>query len=549
MKVEWWKWGDPKETQQIADYPLLQQEVEQLWKVNLKEDFYPPSAFNLPMLSEKKQNSLRDIFAAISPNDISFKEEDRIQVALGKSYYDVIRVFKDKEIVAPDLVIKVRTQEDIEHVLKQASDNHVAIIPFGGGTNVVGALSMDNLKGSDVIKCTLDLRQYNQTISIDEENYLATFQAGILGPDLEKALNAQGFTLGHFPQSFEYSTLGGWVVTRSAGQESTYYGKIENLIESIKVVTPIGVLSSNTYSSDAAGINILPLFIGSEGTLGVVSEVTVKIQKLPKKFHWVVGLFPTFEKGTQYLKTLVQSGVKPSVARLSDADETRFFSLLSKPKTGTMETLKSEAQKAVLKYKNLTEPCALLLRFPEGEYSSYAQVLLAKRLVKQFDGMVAPSSIGDKWKEGRFKQPYMRDGMIQHSIYVDTMETLVRWQDVERLHQGLREVLHASDAFNKEKGIILTHISHIYPHAASMYFMLFTPMKKDRELEQWKELKELVTNTIVKFNGSVSHHHSVGADHQRWYLQESDSLSLELQKTLKTKLDPKGIMNPGKLFS
>lgn len=549
MKVEWWKWGDPKETQQIADYPLLQQEVEQLWKVNLKEDFYPPSAFNLPMLSEKKQNSLRDIFAAISPNDISFKEEDRIQVALGKSYYDVIRVFKDKEIVAPDLVIKVRTQEDIEHVLKQASDNHVAIIPFGGGTNVVGALSMDNLKGSDVIKCTLDLRQYNQTISIDEENYLATFQAGILGPDLEKALNAQGFTLGHFPQSFEYSTLGGWVVTRSAGQESTYYGKIENLIESIKVVTPIGVLSSNTYSSDAAGINILPLFIGSEGTLGVVSEVTVKIQKLPKKFHWVVGLFPTFEKGTQYLKTLVQSGVKPSVARLSDADETRFFSLLSKPKTGTMETLKSEAQKAVLKYKNLTEPCALLLRFPEGEYSSYAQVLLAKRLVKQFDGMVAPSSIGDKWEEGRFKQPYMRDGMIQHSIYVDTMETLVRWQDVERLHQGLREVLHASDAFNKEKGIILTHISHIYPHAASMYFMLFTPMKKDRELEQWKELKELVTNTIVKFNGSVSHHHSVGADHQRWYLQESDSLSLELQKTLKTKLDPKGIMNPGKLFS
>ncbi len=550
MQKDWWKWGDLKEAQFIGDYPKLKSDVESLWGVNLKEDFYPPEKFDLPAVSEKLQNTIRDIFGSISSNNISFSEEDRLSVSLGKSYYDVIRIFKDPNITCPDVVIRPETHQDIQYILNQAHQNDIYIIPYGGGTNVVGALSLDGLEDSPEIKCTLDLRNYNNLIRIDEENLLATFEAGILGPKLEAELNKRGYTLGHFPQSFEFSTLGGWVVTRSAGQESTYYGKIENLVERIKVATPTGTIQSNTFSHDASGVNILPFFIGSEGTLGVVSEVTVRIQKKPKKFHWVVALFPTFEKGTAFLKELVQSGVRPSVARLSDVSETLFYSKLSKPKeTGTLGKIKNEVQEAFLKFKNLSEPSALLLRFPESAYSNYSEVLFAQRLVKKHDGFVAPSSFSSDWEKNRFKHPYLRDTMVQHSIFVDTMETLVRWQDVPRLHQGLTQALKESDAFHRERGILLTHISHIYPNAASMYFMLFAPMKKDRELEQWKEIKELVTNTIVKYNGAVSHHHSVGSDHQKWYLEQTDKTALEMLKALKKTIDPKGIMNPGKLFS
>nr|HPH88058.1 FAD-binding oxidoreductase [Chitinophagales bacterium] len=489
--------------------------------------------------------------ASIYPKKISFSDDDRLFVLLGKSYYDVIRIFNGQGFISPDVVIAPTTHEEIQYILTQASANNVQIIPFGGGTNVVGALSLDNLAGRTEIKCTLDLRKYKRMLHIDEEHLTATFEAGIFGPELEKILNAKGFTLGHFPQSFEYSTLGGWLVTRGAGQESTYYGKIEDLVEHIKVATPAGTLESNQFTHDASGINVLPFFTGSEGTLGVVTELTIKIKKLPKNYRWIVGLFPTFQEGTNYLKELAQAGVKPSVVRLSDANETNLFSKMSSSEEhpGLLNDLKKEAQKLILQWKNLSAPCVLIMRFPQGEISVSSQVIYAKELVEKHKGMLAPTTIGDKWADNRFKLPYLRDTLVEHSIYIDTMETLVNWKDISKLHQALTRELNKSVAFNKNKGIFLAHISHIYPNAACMYFTLITPMLKGREIEQWQELKDLVTNTIMQHNGAVSHHHSVGLDHQKWYKKYTDTLALDILKAVKSKLDPKGIMNPGKLFS
>ncbi|HNI33264.1 MAG TPA: FAD-binding oxidoreductase, partial [Chitinophagales bacterium] len=417
--------------------------------------------------------------------------------------------------------------------------------------NVVGALSLDNLSGKSDIKCTLDLRKYKKLIQIDEEHLTATFEAGIFGPELEKILQAKGYTLGHFPQSFEYSTLGGWIVTRGAGQESTYYGKIEDLVEHIKVATPIGTLESNTFSHDASGINVLPLFVGSEGTLGVVTEISVKIKKLPKNYRWIVALFPDFQSGSQYLQELTQAGVKPSVVRLSDANETNLFSKMSssEEQPGFVNDLKKEAQKLILQWKNLTAPCVLIMRFPQSNISVSSQVIYAKDLVAKHKGMLAPATIGDKWAENRFKLPYLRDTLVEHAIYIDTMETLVRWKDVQKMHQALTKELNKCAAFHKNKGIFLAHISHVYPNAACMYFTLITPMLKGREIEQWQDLKDVVTNTILQNNGSISHHHSVGLDHQKWYKKYLDNLAMDLLQSIKNKLDPKGIMNPGKLFS
>ena len=551
MRKDWWKWGDPKEFKHINEYTKLKEMVEARWKTHLREDFFPPKKFELPTLPEKRKEQVKDTFASLHPKKISFNDDDRLAVALGKSYYDVIRIFKGNGFTAPDVVITPNTHQEIQYILSQASENNVYIIPFGGGTNVVGALSLDNISTKNEIKCTIDLRQYKKLINIDEEHLTATFESGILGPELEAILNKKGYTLGHFPQSFEYSTLGGWIVTRGAGQESTYYGKIEDLVENIKVATPVGTMESNPYSHDASGINVLPFFVGSEGTLGIVTEVTVKIKKLPKNYRWIIALFPTFADGTQYLKELTQAGVKPSVVRLSDANETNLYSKMSSAEAvpGFWSDLKKEAQKLILQWKNLSEPCVLIMRFPQSTFSISSQLIFAKDLVSKYNGMLAPTTIGDKWADNRFKLPYLRDTLVEHSIYIDTMETLVNWKDIPKLHQTLTKELNKCAAFNKNKGIFLAHISHIYPNAACMYFTLITPMLKDREVEQWQEIKDLVTNTIMQHNGAVSHHHSVGLDHQKWYKKYTDSLSLEVLKAIKQKLDPKGIMNPGKLYS
>ncbi len=551
MHRDWWKWGDPKEAKHINDYPKLKTMVEERWKTHLHEDFFPPKKFELPQLSEKRKEQIKDTFASISPKKISFTDADRLFVSLGKSYYDVIRIFNTGSFISPDVVVSPTTHEEIQYILTEANANNIHIIPFGGGSNVVGALSLDNLASRQEIKCTVDLRKYKRLIDIDEEHLTATFESGIFGPELEKILQAKGYTLGHFPQSFEYSTLGGWLVTRGAGQESTYYGKIEDLVEHIKVATPAGTLESNPFTHDASGINVLPFFVGSEGTLGIVTELTIKIKKLPKNYRWVVGLFPSFQLGTEYLKTLAQAGVKPSVVRLSDANETNLFSKMSssEQQPGILNDFKKEAQKLILQWKNLTEPCVLIMRFPQGDISVSSQVIYSKELVEKHKGMLAPTTIGDKWAENRFKLPYLRDTLVEHSIYIDTMETLVHWKDLNKLHQALTKELNKCVAFNKSKGIFLAHISHIYPNAACMYFTLITPMLKGREIEQWQELKNLVTNTILQHNGSISHHHSIGLDHQKWYKKYTDSLALEVLKSVKNKLDPKGIMNPGKLFS
>ncbi|HMW12365.1 MAG TPA: FAD-binding protein, partial [Chitinophagales bacterium] len=397
MQRDWWKWGDPNEIKHINDYPKLKTLVEDRWKTSLREEFFPPKKFELPQLSDKRKEQIKDIFAVLDPKKISFKDDDRLFVSLGKSYYDVIRIFNGGGFISPDVVITPTSHDEIQYILKQASDNNIAIIPFGGGTNVVGALSLDNLSGKSDIKCTLDLRKYKKLIQIDEEHLTATFEAGIFGPELEKILQAKGYTLGHFPQSFEYSTLGGWIVTRGAGQESTYYGKIEDLVEHIKVATPIGTLESNTFSHDASGINVLPLFVGSEGTLGVVTEISVKIKKLPKNYRWIVALFPDFQSGSQYLQELTQAGVKPSVVRLSDANETNLFSKMSssEEQPGFVNDLKKEAQKLILQWKNLTAPCVLIMRFPQSNISVSSQVIYAKDLVAKHKGMLAPATIGD----------------------------------------------------------------------------------------------------------------------------------------------------------
>jgi alkyldihydroxyacetonephosphate synthase len=549
MNKDWWKWGNPDQLRHLNEYPKFKAYLEERWGITLREDFFPPKDFDIVPIPEKKQEQVKDIFASVSARRISFKATDRLLMALGKSYYDVIRIIDAKTIVTPDAVITPLNHEEVQYIVKQASDHGVQVIPMGGGSNVVGALSLEKDSKAG-FRISLNLRQMDKLLHIDEQHFTATFQAGIMGPKLEEILNEKGFTLGHFPQSFEYSSLGGWVVTRSAGQESTYYGKIEDLVESISVATPAGTIHTNHFTHDAMGINLLPLFFGSEGTLGVVTEVTIKLSKLHGKRRWLSALFPTFEDGANVMKEMIQNSLHPSVARLSDATETMMFSKISSGSEpeNWVSKMKKDAQKLVLKFKNLEEPCLLILKLEEPNASIASQVVYAKELISKYRGMYIGSAIGEQWEHNRYGTPYLRDSLVEHRIVIDTMETLVPWQDVHHLHRSLGTELEKSKAFNKAKGIYLAHISHIYPNACCLYITLMTPMHPGRELDQWHEIKKLVTDTILKCSGSVSHHHGIGSDHQDWYLRYSDPLTLEVLKAVKQKLDPKGVLNPGKVF-
>lgn len=548
MINNWWKWGNPEKLKHVGDFPKLIELIEKEWNVKITENNLPTFRYNFKEISDNEQNNLINLFQFIPKSRISFKLEDRLYYGLGKSYYDVLKVYNYEKIGLPSIVLTPNNHEEVEKILKIASENKINIIPAGGSSNVVGALHIPDEK--ERISLLLNLRSMNKLIKLDKALHAATFEAGIFGPLLEEILNKEGYTLGHFPQSFEYSSLGGWVVTRSAGQNSTYFGKIEDLVEQVRVATPVGSLSTPHFTHDAEGINPLPLFVGSEGTLGVVTEVTVKIKKLSNRYRWICALAPDFKSGSEILQNIIQSDIKPSVVRLSDASETFFFTKLAhkEGETSLLKTVKDKIQQYVLEYKNLSKPCLMMLRVEEPFTTKASDIVFIKNQITKNKGMIIPDKYGYEWEKTRFDTPYLRDSMVEHRIFIDTMETFVPWDKVQDMHTNMEKALRKSEDFGKDKGFILSHISHIYPQGACMYFILITHQKEGNELQQWKNIKRLVTDTFIENGGSVSHHHSVGADHQEWYLKKSDPLTLKIFKNIKETLDPNRIMNPGKLY-
>ncbi|MCP4123263.1 MAG: FAD-binding oxidoreductase [Bacteroidetes bacterium] len=546
MHKNWWKWGDSEHYEHVDNYPNLVQICRDHFDMEPVGDFHPPTSFNIPEVSEEDQQQMRNAFSGLPDDRLTFANTTRLEKALGKSYHDVIRIFKDHELIAPDVVLFPHNHEEVQTAVNAAHENNIVLAAVGGGSNVAGALTLEEKEKRKV--AYMDMSHMSQLLHLDEENRLATFQAGVMGPHLEEQLKPYGLTLGHFPQSFEFSSLGGWVVTRSAGQESTYYGKIEDMVVSLKVATPVGTIGTPKFDRDAEGINITPLFLGSEGLLGVVTEVTIRLHPTPTKNRWVLALFPTYEDGAKCLKEIIHEDIYPSICRLSDAPETYFYGQLKPSKSGWTESLKSIVQNAYLKYKNVSEPNIMMLRFEEVRVSSLGDSLRAKRIISKHKGAMIPASLAKNWEDTRFHTPYLRDTMMEHRIFVDTMETVVPWEKVLPMHEAVNANLRNCEAFHKDKGIIMSHISHIYAHGACMYFILICPMNKGSEVEQWEAIKKVVNDSFYDNGGAASHHHSVGLDHQEHYLKHQDPIAIEMLQLMKSKLDPKGVLNPGKLF-
>jgi alkyldihydroxyacetonephosphate synthase len=543
--TDWWKWGVAEKRKTLTYYPKLHTLFSERFNRSFKEIKPAPAACNA-VSNEANIELVKGVFKTLLPSvKISYDEELRLKKALGKSYADLLKVLINIPVHLPDAVISPASHQEVVQILQVCSDYNIQIVPFGGGSNVVGAF---NLKEYTSPRIVLDMTQMKRLLALDEVNHTAVFEGGIYGPELEATLNAKGFTMGHFPQSFEYSTLGGWIVTRSAGQESSAYGRIEDIAISLKLATPAGTITTSGFEGDAEGVNLKSAFFGSEGMFGVVTEAKVRIHRIPFKKKWLVAVFPSFEKGTEAIKQLVQKDIFPSVVRYSDEYETFFLSMLSHEEATMFSKLKSSISNTVLKLKGIENPSLMMLRFDGEKTEAELKRKIAAQIVRKQSGFSVGESLGKKWEGSRFGLPYLRDDLMERGIFVDTMETVFSWNEINPFKQKLLAELQKSKAFGYEKGILLAHLSHVYTSSSSIYFTVITAMDTEKPYEQWQEIKKIVTDTIVSAGGAVSHHHSVGRDHQRWYVRKTDALTQQILRSIKKTVDPNHILNPGKLF-
>ncbi len=483
----------------------------------------------------------------VGEENLKIDSYERIFHSLGKSYYDVIRVRFNLIPEIVDGVIYPNSDLEIIDIIKYCKTKNIVVIPFGGGSSVVGGIEAFKHKNQKAI-LTLDLTQMNKLIELDTESNTATFQSGIYGPVLEKILNEKGYTLGHFPQSFEYSTLGGWIAAKGSGQQSGKYGKIERMIVSLRLITSEGTLSTRKIPPNSMGIDLNSIFVGSEGVLGIISQATMKIQKLPPARKYFAIVFPSFENGMNFIRDIHAKNIKFSMARLSDEDEAALFSQLNTiGKTVTVtRRLKAYMTEKVLSWNHITKRRAVLIAGIDGSPSEIEiSTESLKNLISYHHGFYGGTSPGKSWLKTRFNLPYLRAHLLDRGIGVDTLETSITYDRILKLHDAVNVAIRKVQPVSNT----LCHISHSYPEGASLYFTIIFPIDLKNPIEQWKKLKNAASDTIFEEGGSISHHHGIGLDHKEWYLkiigEEAQKGLLQLKKSW----DPKGIFNPGKLFS
>ncbi len=485
---------------------------------------------------------LSDIEQIFGKDGVSIDPIKRLMHAMGKSYVDLLRIRQGWVDRTPDAVVFPVKESQIQALMAMAANRGWSLVPFGGGTSVVGGI--EPLSKNDPV-LTLDLVRMNRILHIDRTSHMARVQCGIRGPQLEAQLNAAGFTLGHFPQSFEFSTLGGWIATRSAGQNSTKYGKIEQMVVSIRIVTPDGILNLPEVPADAAGPSLLHCFIGSEGTLGVMTQATVRLHPLPRYRVFSSYLFSDFMAGIKAVRDLLQNTIRPAVIRLSDPYETAMAYWLNK---SMQPSIKDRLAKLYLKIRalDLQRSSILILIFEESRRKMPLSRLPIRSILKS--SAYLGSQPARSWAQNRFRHPYLRDDLIDRGIMVDSLETAAPWHKLPALYAGVRKTLLEVMGTTATSPLVLTHLSHAYLDGASLYFTFLARQQQGKELQQWERVKAAATETVIDLGGALSHHHGIGHVHRPWMRRYLTPEGMTLLSHLKDKLDPRNIMNPGKLF-
>ncbi len=464
---------------------------------------------------------------------------DRASHTYGKSYRDTIRGARGEFSHPPDFVAFPRSEEEIVAILDWCSGAGVAAIPYGGGSSVVGGVEA-NLGSAYRGAVSIDMGRLNRVLEVDRESRAARIQAGIFGPALEDALRPRGLTLRHFPQSFEFSTLGGWIATRSGGHYATLYTHIDDFVESLRLITPTGVIESRRLPGSGAGPSPDRLMIGSEGTLGIIVEAWMRLQDRPTfRASSAVGFTGEdgFLRGARAVRALAQSGLHPSNCRLLDPVEAANSGAGSGDASLLMLGFESADHPLDAKMQRALECC----RDAGGDVPD-------DNLRTRTDPGASREGAAGAWRRAFLRAPYLRDILVRAAVISETFETAITWDRFEAFHEG---VTHAArDAVKRVcgAGTVACRFTHVYPDGPAPYYTVLAPGRRGSELEQWGEIKSAASDAIQRAGGSVTHHHAVGRDHRPWYDRQRPDGFARALRAAKAELDPAGILNPGVLI-
>jgi alkyldihydroxyacetonephosphate synthase len=537
--VRWWGWGEDGQAPPLPQgaEEILQSELgasgSQSPHAQLEEVRLPDPGLAGPLRER--------LAAAVGAEHVREDRETRVTHAAGKGYADLVRVRAGDGSSAPDAVVRPASREQVGEVLRACADAGVAVVPFGGGTSVVGGV--EPLRDGHSAVLSLDLRRLDRVLALDRDSLTATLEPGLLGPELESRLAGEGLTLGHFPQSFEFSTVGGWVATRSAGQASTGYGRIDELVEGITCVAPAGEVETHAQPASAAGPDLRELLVGSEGVLGVICSATLRVRPAPAAHRYEGWSFRSFAEGIEAFRVMEQAEASPDVCRLSDEHETRVSLSLSSS-GGTVERL----ERTYLRLRGHDGGCLAIAGYDGDGEDIERRRQRASALLRAGGGLFLGQRPGRAWERNRYAAPYLRDHLLDRGVLAETLETATSWSGLETLYHGVADAVREALTARGTPPLVMGHVSHLYPSGASLYFTFFARQQAGAELEQWRAAKKAASDAIVANGGTITHHHAIGRDHLPWIRAEVGETGLELLRAVKERLDPAGIMNPGKLL-
>ncbi len=525
--MKWNAWGDPQEAKQLSDgiRSLLKQAIGIV--ESPVGDLEPDQVRLRP--SALAPADRETLSAIVGTEYCNVDDRGRLLRAGGKSTLDLLRR-KDSGVQdAPDAVLLPADENEIAAILRYCADHSIAVVPFGGGTSVVGGL--DPIRGDFKAVVSLDLRRLNQLHALDEVSGEAELGAGLTGPDAERLLGERGFSLGHFPQSFQFATIGGFAATRSSGQDSAGYGRFNDMVRGLRAVTPAGVLDLGRAPESAAGPDLRELLIGSEGVFGIITRVRVRVHPIPEATRYEAWSFPDFATGADALRAVTQTGTGPTVIRLSDEAETGV-------NLATTESIGE--QKA-------TGGCLAITVFEGTEAHVRSRHAETRSVLEARGGTSLGEAPARAWEHGRFGAPYLRDALLSAGALCETLETATNWSNVAALKAAVTDALTGSLAQSGTPALVLCHISHVYPTGASLYFTVVAG-QRGNPIEQWRKAKTAASDAMMRTGGTITHHHAVGADHRPWMRDEVGELGVAVLRAVKATLDPAGILNPGKLI-
>ncbi len=525
--MQWNAWGDPDAAKPLS--PGIRSLLHQALGIDgtpLDEPTLDQVRLRPSALSPGDRDGLSAIIGA---EHVTVDDRARLLRAGGKSTLDLLRRRDFGVQDAPDAVLLPGGEDEIAEVLRYCAHRSIAVVPFGGGTSVVGGV--DPLRGDFKAVVSLDLRRLDELHSLDDVSWEAELGAGLTGPEAERLLGERGFSLGHYPQSFLFATIGGFAATRSSGQDSAGYGRFNDMVRGLRAVTPAGVLDLGRAPESAAGPDLRQLLIGSEGAFGIITRVRVRVHPVPEVTRYEAWSFPDFATGADALCAVVQTGTGPTVIRLSDEAETGV-------NLATTENIGEQ---------KITGGCLAITAFEGTEAHVASRHAETRDLLAAKGGTSLGEAPAKAWEHGRFNAPYLRDALLSAGALCETLETATNWSNVAALKAAVTEALTRSLEDSGTPALVLCHISHVYPTGASLYFTVVAA-QRGNPIEQWRKAKAAASDAMVRTGATITHHHAVGADHRPWMTDEVGGLGVSVLRAVKSVLDPAGILNPGKLI-